>query len=314
MITCVISSTSSPRAAMSVAISVATRPEPNCDERPLARVLRHVPVQHRCAHVVLGGRACGRACRRRTSCGRRRARARARARAARRAVDLVLGGDGHELVSDRRRATFSTCAPVVNRAALTVYVRASAATGPSSVAEKRSVCRFCGISLTIRSTCGWKPMSSMRSASSRTSTRTSRSETSLRSIRSLSRPGVATRTSAPRAAVCLAGGPTCRRRPRRSAGRARRRAAEARRRSARRARASGRGRARRDARSRRRCARSCGMPKASVLPEPVGDAARTSTPASASGRTSVWMANGVWISRRARASITGALTPRAAND
>ena len=35
-----------------------------------------------------------------------------------------------------------------------------------------------------------------------------------------------------------------------------------------------------------------GIPNASVLPEPVGDAARTSTPASASGRTSAWIANG----------------------
>src|SRR4051794_29332486 len=57
-----------------------------------------------------------------------------------------------------------------------------------------------------------------------------------------------------------------------------------------------------------------GMPNANVLPEPVGDAARTSTPARASGKTSAWMANGDLMLRRPSASTTGALTPSAAND
>src|SRR5579862_680524 len=56
------------------------------------------------------------------------------------------------------------------------------------------------------------------------------------------------------------------------------------------------------------------MPNASVLPEPVGDAARTSTPARASGKTSAWMANGFVILRRDSASTTGTLTPSAVND
>ena len=42
---------------------------------------------------------------------------------------------------------------------------------PSSVAEKNSVWRVAGQSATIRSTAGRKPMSSIRSASSRTSIR-----------------------------------------------------------------------------------------------------------------------------------------------
>src|ERR1700751_5080756 len=57
-----------------------------------------------------------------------------------------------------------------------------------------------------------------------------------------------------------------------------------------------------------------GIPNASVLPEPVGDAARTSTPARASGKTSAWMANGDRMPSRASASVTGALTPSAVND
>ena len=59
---------------------------------------------------------------------------------------------------------------------------------------------------TIASTCGRKPMSSMRSASSRTRISICCSETSSRSLRSWRRPGVATRISAPLA--CFACRPT----------------------------------------------------------------------------------------------------------
>ena len=52
-----------------------------------------------------------------------------------------------------------------------------------------------------------------------------------------------------------------------------------------------------------------GTANASVLPEPVGDRARTSSPASASGSASVWMRNGEWMPRAASASATGADTP-----
>src|SRR5207248_2099410 len=57
-----------------------------------------------------------------------------------------------------------------------------------------------------------------------------------------------------------------------------------------------------------------GIPNASVLPEPVGDFARTSRPASASGRTMVWIRKGSVKPRAASASWTCALTPSAPND
>ena len=56
---------------------------------------------------------------------------------------------------------------------------------------------FCGSRRTMRSTCGLKPMSSMRSASSRTRMRTARGRRAGAAARSSSRPGVATRTCAP---------------------------------------------------------------------------------------------------------------------
>src|SRR3954466_9426239 len=56
-----------------------------------------------------------------------------------------------------------------------------------------------------------------------------------------------------------------------------------------------------------------GRTKASVLPEPVGDSARTSWPASASGMTSDWTAKGSAMPRRARAPVAADDTPRSAN-
>src|SRR5829696_5184417 len=56
-----------------------------------------------------------------------------------------------------------------------------------------------------------------------------------------------------------------------------------------------------------------GTPKASVLPEPVGDLTRTSRPSRTSGTTIDWTANGVSMPRLARAPATGADTPRSAN-
>src|SRR5690348_14703574 len=55
------------------------------------------------------------------------------------------------------------------------------------------------------------------------------------------------------------------------------------------------------------------MPKARVLPDPVGDLARTSRPASASGTTMVWMGKGDSMPRAASAAVTGADAPRPAN-
>src|SRR3989442_4693556 len=57
-----------------------------------------------------------------------------------------------------------------------------------------------------------------------------------------------------------------------------------------------------------------GTAKASVLPEPVGDLARTWSPASASGRTSSWIRNGLWIERAASASTTGRDAPSSGKD
>ena len=65
------------------------------------------------------------------------------------------------------------------------------------VAEKNMVCRSGGSIDTIRSTSGMKPMSSIRSASSMTSTLQSASRMRPRSNRSSSRPGVAISTSTP---------------------------------------------------------------------------------------------------------------------
>src|SRR5256885_10573142 len=57
-----------------------------------------------------------------------------------------------------------------------------------------------------------------------------------------------------------------------------------------------------------------GTANASVLPEPVGDLARTSRPASASGRTSSWIRNGWWIERAASATTTSRDAPSLRKD
>src|ERR1700704_872344 len=57
-----------------------------------------------------------------------------------------------------------------------------------------------------------------------------------------------------------------------------------------------------------------GSPKARVLPDPVGDAARMSTPARASSSTRLCTANGVVMLRSASVRTTGVLTPRALKD
>src|SRR5207237_2693665 len=57
-----------------------------------------------------------------------------------------------------------------------------------------------------------------------------------------------------------------------------------------------------------------GTPKASVLPEPVGDLASTSVPASASGKTRVWILKGARKPAASRASATSTLTPSARKD
>ncbi len=70
------------------------------------------------------------------------------------------------------------------------------------VAEKNSVWRSAGMAAMIFLTVGRKPMSSMRSASSRTRMRTLPRSTSLRPRKSNSRPGVAMSTCAPLRMAC----------------------------------------------------------------------------------------------------------------
>src|SRR6266571_5333772 len=57
-----------------------------------------------------------------------------------------------------------------------------------------------------------------------------------------------------------------------------------------------------------------GTANASVLPDPVGDLASTSSPARASGRTSAWIRNGSWMERAASASTIGGDTQSSRND
>ena len=57
-----------------------------------------------------------------------------------------------------------------------------------------------------------------------------------------------------------------------------------------------------------------GIPKASVLPDPVGDFASTSRPASTSAITSRWIANGCVIPCWEREPMTARETPRSAKD
>ena len=57
-----------------------------------------------------------------------------------------------------------------------------------------------------------------------------------------------------------------------------------------------------------------GTPKASVLPEPVGDWTSRSWPASASRMTSCWTGKGLVMSRRSSARTTGLEMPRSANE
>ena len=176
------------------------------------------------------------------------------------------------------------------------------------------VWRFDGRRRRIFSTWGLKPMSSIRSASSRTSVSIASEGDEAPVGEILSRPGVATTTWAPCSALGL-----------RADGRAAVRGLDldalgladqrrARRAPASRARGSGRARAR----GARRCAgrdrSTIGSPKARVLPEPVGAFARTSRPANASGRTRVWIRNGSTMPRPASACSTAALTPSARND
>ena len=89
-------------------------------------------------------------------------------------------------------------APIETRTGFFTCFSIKCATDFSIVAEKNSVCRVVGMVFRIRLSAGKKPMSSMRSASSSTSTSTPPRFTSLRSRKSHRRPGVAITICAPR--------------------------------------------------------------------------------------------------------------------
>mmetsp|Transcript_36842 Transcript_36842/g.119839 ORF Transcript_36842/g.119839 Transcript_36842/m.119839 type:complete len:222 (-) Transcript_36842:655-1320(-) len=118
------------------------------------------------------------------------------------------------LFADGWPASPSPPAPPTKRVAVCSTGRrkaeASLRTCFGHVAEKSSVCRAsaAGSAAKICFSCGSKPMSSIRSASSRTRKRTWLSVTRRRWIMSSSRPGVATSTSQPRSSsrICSPNG------------------------------------------------------------------------------------------------------------
>ena len=166
-------------------------------ERALALALRHVAVQRRSAGTsrawsLRASRSAPRFVRTKTS---------ARPRSA---SSSSISGRACRRRSPRRRCARPR--PVLVRRAAAPRRATGCRVGAGQLADlaverRREEHRLAvaGSRRTIRSTCGLKPMSSIRSASSRTSVRTRSSETSRRSIRSCRRPGVATRMCAPRA-------------------------------------------------------------------------------------------------------------------
>ena len=100
--------------------------------------------------------------------------------------------------------------PSATRTGEVMYLLVNCATESGSVAEKHMVWRFTGNTPTMRRMEGRKPMSSIRSASSRTRIEVPRKSTSLRSRKSSKRPGVATIKRAPlriAASCCRSGNP-----------------------------------------------------------------------------------------------------------
>ena len=293
LITWVMPSTSMPRAATSVATSVSTPPRLEARQRALA----------------LAPGTCRRASR------RRRRRGRARRLTSRSAPRLVR----------TKTSVQPALAPAAPRRARRAWPRARTGTKRCSTSPRAALGGACswrrGVarvargdaadlavergreeqrlaalgrgSATMRSTAGRKPMSSIRSASSRTRIRTCASETAPRSIRSSRRPGRGDeRCAALRAASALAldAGAAVDGGDREGAGVSDRAelvddlAGQL----------AGRDEDQRRGRGGRspRCGRRAGSPKASVLPEPVGDLASTSWPASTSPMTRRWTGTG----------------------
>ena len=184
---------------------------------------------------------------------------------------------------------------------------------PSRVAEKHIVCRSRGSAVTMRSIAGRKPMSSIRSASSRTSILMLSNVNAPRARRSSSRPGVATSSCDAAAALACLTTPT----PPYTAVIRSARACAIPRMSSTIWLASSRVGASTSAAGRASSApirSTIGIPNASVLPEPVGDFAITSRPWIASAITARWIANGSAIPAAERERMTACETPRSAKD
>ena len=215
------------------------------------------------------------------------------------------------------RSTVVACGVTATRTGSLRNPSASAATSGGMVAEKSADCRR-GCSLATIFRTGWmKPMSSMRSASSSTTKRVSSSRTARSSMRSISRPGVATATSTPRASArtwALRDMP-----PSTSTVESRAPPAKARR-CASICTASSRVGARISARQvpgagrppSPRMACRIGSPKAAVLPVPVWATPKMSRPASCGGIACTWIGVGVSKPARFSASVSGRASPKSA--
>ncbi len=193
LITCVIPATSMPRAATSVATSVSTTPASKLasarsrwpwDLSPCIATARTLLARQAFDQPV--GAALG-------AHEHERQPALGLAQLGHQSCDLALVGDRHEAVLDVTLA-LARSARARDGAGWSCRPWRSRPTSPCSVAENSSVWRSRAQSSSRScSTTGRKPMSSIRSASSSTSSRMRLSDTSRRSIRSSSRPGVATR-------------------------------------------------------------------------------------------------------------------------
>ena len=118
--TCVISSTSRPRAATSVAISVETRPDSNCDSERSRAFWDMFPCMHRGAHVVVAHELAGELVGAVLGADEDEREPALAPELLDQPVELVVGGHGNELVPDVAARQSRSARPVLNREALTV--------------------------------------------------------------------------------------------------------------------------------------------------------------------------------------------------
>ena len=196
--TCVMSARSSPRAATSVATSVDACPLSNRRSARSRWPWLRSPCSATASTWWKASFLTSRSAPRRRSHEHEREPA-ISAEELREGRDLVVRLHREEAVLDLALAPRARWAPPRSGRGRSCTRAASSPTVESSVAEKNIVCLAFGTWRTMRSTWGLKPMSSIRSASSRTRIFTPSSAIAWRSSRSLRRPGVATTTCAVRA-------------------------------------------------------------------------------------------------------------------